>query len=147
MAKLYTIDASVFLNAFNPKEEGHEESKRLLAKFQEVGTPLVVPTLCLVEIAAVIRRASEDTRLAREFASALKRLPHLILVPLDETLTNHAIEIASQHALRGSDAVYVATAWRFGAALVTLDKEQRERGKGVVDTFSPEELLQEEGEN
>ncbi|OGO20722.1 MAG: hypothetical protein A2Z14_01150, partial [Chloroflexi bacterium RBG_16_48_8] len=134
MASLYTIDASVYLNAFNPNEEGHEGSKRLLSQFQEEGTPLVVPTLCLVEIAAVIRRGREDARLAREFTYALKRLPNFILIPLDETLTNHAIDIAATHALRGSDAVYVATAWRFGAPLITLDSEQWERGKGVIET-------------
>ena len=47
MASTYTVDASVFLNAFNPYEAGHEESHRLLARLQERATPIIVPTLLL----------------------------------------------------------------------------------------------------
>jgi len=45
VASTYTIDASVFLNAFNPYEVGHEESHRLLARLQEQAVPIIVPTL------------------------------------------------------------------------------------------------------
>ena len=34
MATTYTVDASVFLNGFNPYEAGHEASHRLLAQMQ-----------------------------------------------------------------------------------------------------------------
>jgi predicted nucleic acid-binding protein len=145
MASIYTVDASVFLNAFNSNEKGHEKSKALLARFQADGTPMIIPTLCLVEVGATVRRGRGDEKLAREFTLALRRLPHLILIPLDETLTMHAIDLAVKRSLRGSDAVYVATAWRFGAALVTLDQEQHQRGRDVIETLTPEELLESEG--
>ena len=41
----YTVDASVFVNAFNPHEDGHAESLQILAAIQERGDPVIVPTL------------------------------------------------------------------------------------------------------
>jgi len=38
--------------------------------------------------------------------------------------------------------VYVALARRLGWALVTLDEEQRRRASGLVQTCSPQELLE-----
>jgi predicted nucleic acid-binding protein len=141
MATTYTVDASVFLNAFNPYEPGHEESRRLLALMQERGTPIVVPTLLLPEVAAAVGRGRRDTNLARRFAAALRQLPHLVLTPLDETLAWQAADVAAQHRLRGSDAVYAAVALRFGSSLVTLDREQRERVAEVIPAFLPAEAL------
>jgi predicted nucleic acid-binding protein len=143
MATTYTIDASVFLNAFNPYEAGHEDSRHLLSLMQERGTPIVAPTLLLPEVAAVVGRGRGDADLAHRFVAALRQLPHLILVPLDETLAQQAADVAAQHRLRGSDAVYVAVALRFGSTLVSLDREQRERVSAVVSAQRPAEALSE----
>ena len=141
MASTYTVDASVFLNAFNPYEDGHEESHRLLARLQEEATPIIVPTLLLPEVAAAVRRGRQDDELAREFAATLGRLPHLVLVPLDATLAQQAADVAAQYGLRGSDAVYAAVALRFGSTLVTLDREQREWVADALTTGYPAEML------
>ena len=141
MAKTYTVDASVFLNAFNPYEAGHEESHRLLAQMQAI--PIIVPTLLLPEVAAAVSRGRDDADLARRFSANLRHLPHLFLVPLDQTLADQAADIAAQHRLRSSDAVYAAVALRFGSTLVTLDREQRERVAAVIPTCLPAEALME----
>ena len=143
MASTFTIDASVFLNAFNPYEAGHEDSQRLLARLQEQALPIIVPTLLLPEVAAAIGRGREDAELARAFVAALRRLPHLVWVPLDEALAEQAAGVAAQHHLRGSDAVYLAVALRFGSALITLDKEQRERVAPAAIARYPSEMLAE----
>jgi predicted nucleic acid-binding protein len=143
MASTYTVDASVFLNAFNPYEPGHEESRRLLARLQEQAVPIIVPTLLLPEVAAAVSRGREDEALARDFAAALNRLPHLVWVPLDTTLAQQAVDVAAQFRLRGSDAAYAAVALRFGAALVTLDREQCERVAQVLTAHTPTEALAE----
>ncbi len=137
----YTVDASVFLNAFNPYEAGHAESHSLLAQMQDQGVPIIVPTLLLPEAAAAVARGRDDADLARRFAATLRRLPHLVFVPLDDTLARQAIDVAAQHRLRGSDAVYAAVAFRFGATLVTLDQEQQKRVAGVIPACSPVEAL------
>ena len=145
MTSTYTVDASVFVNGFNPYEAGHEESRRLLALLQEQAAPIVVPTSLLPEVAAAIGRGRQDADLAREFAAALSRLPHLVLIPLDTTLAQQAADVAAQYQLRGSDAVYAAVALRFGSTLITLDPEQRERVTSALLTLSPAEALTEWG--
>ena len=144
MPTTYTIDASVFTNAFNPAEPGHAESNRLLALLQEKSTPIIVPALVLPEVAAAVARGQDDTELARRFAATLSQLPHLVLVPLDTTLAQQAADLAAQHRLRGSDAVYAAVALRFGSVLVTLDRQQRERVAQAVTTRWPAEALAEQ---
>ena len=143
MAKTYTIDASVFLNAFNPYEKGHEDSRRLLAYLQEQAVPIIVPTLVLPEVAAAVSRGRKDEELAREFAIALSRLPHLVMVPLDDTLARQALDLAASCRLRGSDAVCAAVALRFGSALITLDQEQRKRVADLIAARYPSEALDE----
>jgi len=143
MASTYTIDASVFLNAFNPHESGHEISNRFLAQLIQKELLIIVPTLLLPEVAAAISRGRSDARLARDFASALIELPHMIWVPLDMVLSQQALVLAATHHLRGSDAVYVATAARFGSLLITLDHEQRQRVADVILAKYPYEVLNE----
>jgi len=141
VASLYTVDASVFLNAFNPYEMGHEESHRLLARLQDLAAPIIVPTLLLPEVAAAVSRGQEDKELAREFAVTLGRLPHLLLIPLDTALAEQAADLAAQYLMRGSDAVYAAVALRFGSTLITLDREQRERVADALTACYPGEVL------
>jgi predicted nucleic acid-binding protein len=141
MIGTFTVDASVFLNAFNPYETGYAESHRLLAELQSQALPIIVPTLLLTETAAAIARGRDDADLARAFTAALRRLPHLVWVPVDATLAQQAADIAAQHRLRGSDAVYVAVAVRFGSTLITLDREQRERTADVIVARYPTEAL------
>lgn len=137
MAGPYTVDASVFLSAFNPRESGHSESHRFLARLYEAGSPIIAPTLLLPEVAGAIGRGRRDADLARRFVAALRRLPHLLLIALDAALAGRAADLAAQHRLRGSDAVYGVVALQFGSTLVTLDLEQRRRLAGVVPTRRP----------
>jgi predicted nucleic acid-binding protein len=137
-----TVDASVFLNAFNPYEEGYEESHRLLTHLQERATPIIVPTLLLPEVAAAVSRGREEDDLAREFAATLSRLPHLVLVPLDSTLAQQAADVAACYRVRGSNAVYVAVALRFGSTVITLDCKQREGVADALPAHQPAKMLQ-----
>ncbi len=140
MAGPYTIDASVFLNAFHPTEVGHEISHRLIARLQAEAIPIIVPTLILPEVAGAIARGHADVTLGRRFAVALAGLPRLVLLSLDTALGERAADIAARHRLRGSDAVYAAVALQFATTLVTLDREQREHVSGIVPTRTPSEI-------
>ena len=137
----FTVDASVFLNAFNPYEAGHEQSHRLLARLQTEAVPIVVPTLLLPEVAGTIARGRRDPVLARDFSRAISRLPHVVLVALDAALAQRALEVAAKYRLRGSDAVYATVAIQFGSTFVTLDREQRERVAKVVSARWPSEVV------
>ncbi len=137
----FTIDASVFLNAFNPFENGSEVSKELLEKLQSRSVPIIAPVLLIPETASAISRGQNNPELARRFVVVLQNLPHLVLVPLDQILAQQAAEIAAAHRLRGSDAVYAAVAQRFACPLITLDREQHDRVESVLQTFYPAALL------
>jgi predicted nucleic acid-binding protein len=110
---------------------------------QEEALPIIVPALVLPEVAAAVARGRDDPDLARQFAAHLRRLPHTILVAIDEKLAAQAADIAAHHRLRGSDSVYAAVALRFGSTLVTLDEEQRQRVDEVIPTRLPVEALAE----
>jgi predicted nucleic acid-binding protein len=137
----YTVDASVFVNAFNPHEEGHAASLQILSTIQERGEPVIVPTLLVPEIAAAVARATDDDAGALQYAIATAALPHLTLVSLTPTVARQAADLAATHRLRGADAVYVAVARRYGTTMVSRDDEQRTRGGAVVTCQTPEEAL------
>ena len=137
----FVVDASVFLNAFNPLEDGSEISKEALARLQAQAMPMIAPLLLLPETAAAISRGQNNPELARQFAGSLQRLPYLVLIPLDQILAQQSLNIAANYRLRGSDAVYAAVAQRFACSLVTLDVEQHDRVGAVLQTYYPVELL------
>src|SRR5512138_2666927 len=122
-----TVDASVFVNAFSPTEEGSNRSLDFITRLRNEVTPIIQPTLFLPEVVASIARKKGDTELALELAQEFKGFSSLILVALDASLAHFASEVAATNRLHGSDAVYAAIALRFGTELITLDKEQLER--------------------
>ncbi len=142
MTAIYTVDASVFLNAFNPYEADHADSRAFLSRLQQLDRPIIVPTLLFPEVAAGAARARNDAQIAIRYATELSNLPNIMAVALDLSLTTQTLQIAAQYRLRGSDAVYVAVAQRFGAVLVTRDKQQFERSAPVVTTRRPGDLLE-----
>ena len=137
----YTIDASVFVNAFNPHEPGHAASLRLLDVVQGRGDPVMVPTLVVPEIAAAVARANDDAVGGLEFVDAMAALHQVTLVTLTSAIARHAAEMAATYRLRGADAVYLAVAHRYGTTLVTRDVEGRKRGSAVMSCRTPEDAL------
>ena len=89
------------------------------------------------EVVASIARKQDDTEVALELMHELKKFSKLTLIDLDDDLADYASEIAAKHRLRGSDAVYAAVALRFGAELITLDKEQLLRLPKVLTVRKP----------
>jgi predicted nucleic acid-binding protein len=132
-----TIDASVFVSAFTPSEEAHLDSKTFMREAREAGVPIIVPTLIIPEIAAAIGRGQGKPDLGYLFAIEVTQFPNVTLVNLDESLAEVSAEIAANHRLRGSDAVYAAVAKRFATELVTLDTEQLQRVKKAVKVRKP----------
>lgn len=137
MKKSVTVDASVFVNAFSPDEAGSDASMEFLAQLKNDGVPLIQPTLFFPEVVASIARKQDDTEVALELMRELKKFSKLTLIDLDDDLADYASEIAAKHRLRGSDAVYAAVALRFGAELITLDKEQLARLPKALSVRKP----------
>lgn len=136
-----TVDASVWINAFRPEEEGSLESLTFLEKIRQAREPIISPTLLLPELAAVLARGGEKSENVLRFVQSVKDLPHQVFIALDETTAQVAVELAERCKLRGADAVYGAVALRFGSVLVSRDREQVERLRDVIAVRLPKEMV------
>lgn len=132
-----TIDASVFVNAFSPTEEGSDTSLEFINNVKKQGVPIILPVLVLPEITAAVARKQNNTELALKLQQEIKMFSNITFVDVDSSLADFAVEVAAQHRLRGSDAVYAAVSLRFGTELVTLDREQLERLPKVLSVRTP----------
>lgn len=138
---MFTIDASVWVNSFDEREPGHAISRQLLNLLAEQDVSIVVPHLLLVEVAGAISRTRQNPSQAQSFATALSQLPNVRYVVLDEKLAMRALTLASQHGLRGADAVYAAVVMESGGTLVSLDNEHLTRLQSVLAVRTPADVL------
>ena len=139
----YTIDASILTNALNSREQGSQESQKFLARVEQENCEIICPTLLIPEVAAALSRALGDHKKGMAFAMAVRDLPNLRLVSLDDSLAVAAAELAARHRLRGADAVYAAVAKQYQTTLVTNDRQQLERLSGVLPVKRPVQALAE----
>lgn len=137
-----TVDASVFLSAHNLAEARQAESLQFLLLLGASTQPVVLPTLVIPEVAASAYRISGNADIAQSLALSIAQIPGVIFVPLNDQMAEESMQIALESALKGSDAIYAATARRFGATLVTLDQQQRTRLPEDVPALYPGEALQ-----
>lgn len=132
-----TIDASVFVSAFTPTEPAHQVSNAFMLSVREQNIPIIVPILVLPEISAALSRGQGKPKLGLSFVQEIRNFPNATFVDVNESIANLAVEIAADHRLRGSDAVYAAVALRFGTELITLDREQLARLPKVLAVRGP----------
>jgi predicted nucleic acid-binding protein len=138
---MFTVDASVHLNALNPAEEGCAESQAFLEVLHRDGCPVYAPTLLLAELGGAVARVLDDAHAAQAMVQAVGDLPGQNWVPLDRSLAERAAQLAAESRLRGADAVYATVALWHSAALVTRDRQQLERLEGVLSVLTPAEAL------
>ena len=138
---MYTVDASVWVNAFDQREPGHDTSQEVLEILRDRALPVFVPNLLLVEVAGAISRTRDNLAQAQAFATNLLNLPNVTFVPLDEAMAIQALVLAAQQQLRGADAVYATVAAQSGCTLISLDNEHLTRLTGIVPTRTPAEAL------
>ena len=139
----YTIDASVHINSLNENEPEFGDSQAFLARVEREHLEMICPTLLVTEMAAALSRAFEDEEKGMAFALAVRDLPNLVLVSLDDPLAVAAAELAARHRLHGADAVYAAVAKQYQTTLVTNDRQQLERLSGVLPVKRPAQALAE----
>ncbi len=131
------VDASVIISAILPSDPHHERSKVWLHNLANSGHHFSAPALLLSEVAAPLSRAYDQPDLAKQVVQTLSTAPFAKIVPVSIPLANRAAVIAADYRIRGCDSVYVALAEALGEKLITLDKQQGERAKTIVEIDHP----------
>ena len=131
------IDASVYIALVNAHERDHTSSWAWFEQAQAVGESVIAPVILLAEVAAALSRGMADPTLVHRVVQQLARSEVIELIPITKTMAEQAAEIAAEHRIRGCDAVYVALADQSSDTLVTLDRQQLERGGALVTVRSP----------
>lgn len=137
------LDASVFVADTVTTEPFHLDAHDLLAALAAEGAAIYLPGIILPEVAAAVARGTGNQDLARQSVTLYRQWPGVRIIPVDEVLADLAADLAAGQRIRGCDAVYVALAQRLGAALITLDRQQRARTPYGLTTYSPGEALAE----
>jgi predicted nucleic acid-binding protein len=131
------VDASVILSAILPGEPDHKASKAWLDNLIQSGDQFSAPTILLSEVAAPLGRAYNQPKQAKQIIKTLVNAPFINLVTVTTPLANRAAEIAADYKIRGCDSLYVALAEALNEELITLDNQQKERAKGLIQTNHP----------
>ena len=131
------VDASVWVSLLQPAERHHRRCADWLERSLAEEHGLAAPTLLLAEVAAAIRRLTGNEELVAAAVSSIEEAGILELVPLSEQRARRAAEIAGITAVRGADAVYLELARDRGDVLVSLDRQQLERGRAVASVERP----------
>ena len=139
---MFTIDASVHINAYNPAETGFEISRSFLEGVTRLSRTVYSPTLLYVEVASSVARALNNSERGIIVAQQILHLPGQIWVPLDNQLAEIAGTIGAERKVRGSDAVYAAVAQQKNTTLVTLDQQQITRLSSFLTVCQPAEALE-----
>jgi predicted nucleic acid-binding protein len=135
------IDASVYVALMNAHEAAHDVCWAWFERARRLGKPLRAPVLLLAEVAAALSRGVSDPLLAHQVVQQLVQTQTVELYPMTVELAEQAAGIAADCGIRGCDAVYVALAEQTRDGLVTLDRQQLERGRAVVAARRPGERL------
>jgi len=131
------VDASVWVSRMVPGDVHHARCQAWFETQNSSGGLLVAPVFLVAEVAGAIARRTGQSGLAHRAVELLQELSSLRLVSVDPPLARLAAQLAGDHALRGADALYVATAHQLGLPLVTLDSEQLDRSQSVISAAAP----------
>jgi predicted nucleic acid-binding protein len=131
------IDASVYVALVNAREADHDRCWTWFEDAARSGEPIRAPVILLAEVSAALSRGADSPDLAREVVRQLLRAPTIELVSVTVELAERAAGIAADCRIPGCDALYVALAQEAGDDLVTLDRQQLERGQTVVVARRP----------
>jgi predicted nucleic acid-binding protein len=131
------IDASVYIALVNANERYHVASWAWFEQAKAAGESAVAPVLLLAEVAAALSRGLGDPTLAQRVVEQLARSEVVELIQITMTMGERAAEIAAEHRIRGCHAVCVALAHQLSDTLVTLDRQQLDRGAALVTVRAP----------
>ena len=127
----YTLDTSVLAKAIIPPRRRKQDSifieqqrlftiaKSFLAKIENSQEIMNIPSIALVEIAAVAARLTGKDERGIQATSFVKKHGNIIH---DTSFLDEAVRIASQIHISGFDSIFIACAKITNSTLITDDK-------------------------
>ena len=134
---MLTVDANVWVAAFDPVDEFHAASAAFLESVSVRRIALSSPAFLFVEASCALARRAQSAAAGVAALEQLRAHPTLIVQPVDDDLLATAAHVGVEQALRGADALYAATARMLGARLVSWDEELVRR----ADAITPDDWL------
>lgn len=131
---MLTLDANIWVAAYDPRDHFHAESAAFLLEAARRALPLNGPAFVLVEAGCALARRARSVAAGQAALERLRLHPLLSLQPLDGALLAAAARLGVQQLLRGADALYAATAEISGAQLVSWDEELIRRAGAISPT-------------
>lgn len=124
---MLTLDANIWVAAFDPKDHFRESSVAFLRAVAQKEIRLHGPAFVALEVACALARRAGDSAVGTLALTRLRSHPMLLLHPMNDHCLSTAQEIGAAHLLRGADALYAAIARLSNAPLVTWDNELIQR--------------------
>ena len=135
------VDASVWVSWLRPQDTNYIASGKWLDQYIAKQGLLVEPALLLIEVAASISRRTGQAIQAKEAVNTLRSITKIQIVPLDSGLVQAAVDVAIDLQLRAGDSIYAALAQQLRIPLVSWDKEQLQRARGLIVTYTPDSYV------
>jgi predicted nucleic acid-binding protein len=131
------VDASVLVALFHTDEPHHDACRSWFLRETSAHNELSTPVIALAEVAAAISRGKDNPLRSQQIVSLIRQTNVITLLPVSQSLALQAASIAAVYQIRGCDAVYVALAQKLSQPLVTLDNQQRDRAKALIQVENP----------
>lgn len=131
------VDTSVLLSALIPIDAHYISCKTWLNRIIEAKQQISAPSIILSEVAAPLGRAHNQPQVAEKLVQQIMNSPNINLIPVSIPLAKRAAIIGANYKIRGCDAIYVALAEMLDEELITLDKQQGERAKTLIQVNHP----------
>ena len=128
---MLTLDANIWVSAFDPREGFHAQSIAFLAHVARQGLALHGPATVPLEVACAMRRRLRKNAHADDVIGRLRAHPSLVLHPITDRLLDLALALGVERQLRGMDALYAATAALMEAPLISWDAELIQRAGAI----------------
>jgi predicted nucleic acid-binding protein len=132
------VDASIWVSWFIDRDVNYHASNMWIQRYITEGGIIVAPTFLLIEVSAAVSRQAGQPAVGRGAVRNLFHVGAMRFKSPDPLLYWAVVEVAADLQLRAGDAIYVALARQSNIPLVSWDREQLQRARSLIATYTPD---------